>query len=99
PHVWISAKRGEGLALLREAMGEAVGGDGLTEGVSMARERHLVALREAAAHIQAATCAIDTPEFAAEELRLARQALSRVTGEYVADDLLGEIFSRFCIGK
>lgn len=98
-HVWISAKRGEGLDLLRKAMVEAVGGDGLTEGVFMARERHLVALREAAAHIQEATYAIDTPEFAAEELRLAQQALSRVTGEYVADDLLGEIFSRFCIGK
>ena len=98
-HVWVSAKLGDGVDLLRRALVQAVGAEGLTEGIFMARQRHLDALREAHGHARQATSTTETPEFAAEELRLAQQALSRITGEYGADDLLGEIFSRFCIGK
>ena len=65
----------------------------------MARERHLVALRAARNHLQDATQALKLPELVAEELRLAQEALNSITGEFNADDLLGEIFSSFCIGK
>ena len=68
----------------------------------MARQRHLSALTTAQTHLEAA-CALakslDQVELFAEELRLAQLALSSITGEFSADDLLGEIFSRFCIGK
>jgi tRNA modification GTPase len=70
-------------------------------GVSLfiARERHLVALRQAAEHLHAAAGQTGSAELLAEELRLAQAALNAVTGEFTADDLLGEIFARFCIGK
>ena len=69
------------------------------EDLLMARERHLAALSEAAAALQRAGQALARPEFFAEELRLAQACLSGITGTFTADDLLGEIFSRFCIGK
>ena len=65
----------------------------------LARERHLEALSAAAGFVAAAAERLDGVELCAEELRLAQEALSRITGEFTADDLLGEIFSRFCIGK
>ena len=65
----------------------------------MARERHLQALVAAAEKTALAAGTLDRIELCAEELRLAQEALSRITGEFSADDLLGEIFSRFCIGK
>ena len=65
----------------------------------MARERHLRALDEAADHFSRAGGKSQAFELLAEELRLAQNALGRITGEFGADDLLGEIFSRFCIGK
>jgi tRNA modification GTPase len=65
----------------------------------MARERHIHALLDARDHLQRATEEIKRPELCAEELRLAQEGLSSITGEFSADDLLGEIFSRFCIGK
>jgi len=65
----------------------------------MARERHLRALQQAQRHLQQAQEALSSPELFAEELRLAQSALSEITGEFTSDDLLGEIFSRFCIGK
>jgi tRNA modification GTPase len=65
----------------------------------LARERHLEALGIAAEKLALATRQLDRIELCAEELRLAQEALSRITGEFTADDLLGEIFSRFCIGK
>ena len=72
------------------------------EGVFMARQRHLRALTTAREYLENAA-ELDRGEFQsellAEELRLAQQALSSITGEFGADDLLGEIFSRFCIGK
>jgi tRNA modification GTPase len=98
--VWLSAKTGEGIELLRQALLEAVGweGDG-GEGLFMARERHLEALAAAQGHLERATQLVRQPELFAEELRLAQVALGAITGEFTAEDLLGEIFSRFCIGK
>jgi tRNA modification GTPase len=65
----------------------------------MARERHLRALRRADAALARAAGQEKAIELLAEELRLAQQALGEITGQFSADDLLGEIFSRFCIGK
>jgi len=101
--VWLSAKTGAGVELLREAILAAVGARDAMEGVFLARERHLRALDAAATHLAAAAthlAAVPPPlELFAEELREAQQALATITGEFSADDLLGEIFSRFCIGK
>ncbi|HEY8094625.1 MAG TPA: tRNA uridine-5-carboxymethylaminomethyl(34) synthesis GTPase MnmE, partial [Methylobacter sp.] len=69
------------------------------EGVYMARTRHLSALETVKTHLDLATVRLSQPELVAEELRLAQEALNTITGEYTPDDLLGEIFSRFCIGK
>ena len=100
----LSARTGEGLEalrqrLLRMASWQATAGDGLI----IARERHLQALRRADAHLQTAQTLLHASEAAidllAEELRLAQQALGEITGEFTPDDLLGVIFSRFCIGK
>jgi len=98
-HVWISARQGDGIDLLKDAIVSAAGAEPMTEGVFLARQRHLEALRTALEHVERAAATVETPEFAAEELRLAQLALSRITGEHAADDLLGEIFARFCIGK
>jgi tRNA modification GTPase len=65
----------------------------------MARARHLQALARCRAHLSTATGLIREAELVAEELRQAQRALSELTGEVASDDLLGEIFSRFCIGK
>jgi len=67
--------------------------------VFLARERHLRALHGARGHLQAAAAHDTQWEFFAEELRLAQEALGSITGRVSADDLLGEIFGRFCIGK
>ncbi|MBI2295461.1 MAG: tRNA uridine-5-carboxymethylaminomethyl(34) synthesis GTPase MnmE [Betaproteobacteria bacterium] len=98
--VWLSAKTGEGIELLRQALLDAVGWEGEGgEGLFMARERHLEALAAAQGHLERATQLMRQPELFAEELRLAQVALGAITGEFTAEDLLGEIFSRFCIGK
>jgi tRNA modification GTPase len=97
--VLVSAKTGTGLDRLRRAILEAAGWGGHGEGVFLARERHLRAMAAAARHLDAAAQQISRWEFFAEELRLAQQSLSNVTGAHGADELLGEIFSRFCIGK
>lgn len=97
--VVLSAKTGEGLDLLRAAIAEAIGWRGDAEGVFMARARHLEALRAAQAGLNQAAAEQRQQEFFAEELRRAHAALMSITGEVTADDLLGEIFSRFCIGK
>lgn len=97
--VALSAKTGAGIELLRVAMLEAVGWGGSGEGLFMARERHLQALQMAQAHIEQASASISQLELSAEELKLAQGALASITGDFTADDLLGEIFSRFCIGK
>jgi tRNA modification GTPase len=95
----VSAKSGEGLDRLRQRILQAAGWSSSGEPVFLARERHLRALEEAAARLAAAAGEARRWEFFAEELRLAHAALSRITGEFSADDLLGEIFARFCIGK
>lgn len=101
--VWLSAKTGAGVELLREAMLAAAGAHEDMEGAFLARERHLLAMRKAATHLEAAAHHLTTLppplELFAEELRGAQQELSAITGEVSADDLLGVIFSRFCIGK
>ncbi len=102
-HVWLSAKTGEGVALLEREVLALVGAEGATEDTYLARERHVVALRDAAEHLAAAAAhlAPKAPpiELFAEELRDAQGALAAITGEFSADDLLGAIFGRFCIGK
>jgi len=101
--VALSAKTGEGIDLLRRAILESVGIHEDMEGAFLARERHLRALDIAQSHlaIAAAHLAASSPplELFAEELRQAQEALSAITGAFTADDLLGEIFGRFCIGK
>ncbi len=94
-----SALTGEGIDLIREWLLETAGWQPSGEGVFMARTRHLVALKDAAAHLDMAATAAAQLDIFAEELRLAQRALSLVTGEFTPDDLLGEIFSKFCIGK
>ncbi|MBW7901884.1 MAG: tRNA uridine-5-carboxymethylaminomethyl(34) synthesis GTPase MnmE [Rhodocyclaceae bacterium] len=96
--VALSAKDGQGVDLLRREL-LAVAGWHPAEDVFIARERHLEALREAAARLAAAEAQLPRLELFAEEMRLAQRALARITGEFTADDLLGEIFGRFCIGK
>ncbi|MDO8926896.1 MAG: tRNA uridine-5-carboxymethylaminomethyl(34) synthesis GTPase MnmE [Sideroxyarcus sp.] len=97
-HIYLSAKTGVGMAVLEEKLLEIIGWHQET-GVFMARARHLEALASASGHLEAAEQQLDRPELFAEELRQAQEALSSITGEFTADDLLGEIFSRFCIGK
>lgn len=97
--VWLSAKSGVGMELLRQRLREMAGWQATGEGVFMARRRHLEALKEAAGHLAATHGNLFALDLFAEELRLAQTALNAITGEFSADDLLGEIFSRFCIGK
>jgi tRNA modification GTPase len=97
-HLYLSAKTGAGMEALQEKLLETIGWHQET-GVFMARARHLVALSSAKQHLVDAEQQLAHPELFAEELREAQGALSSITGEFSADDLLGEIFSRFCIGK
>ncbi|MDG2293743.1 MAG: tRNA uridine-5-carboxymethylaminomethyl(34) synthesis GTPase MnmE, partial [Methylophilaceae bacterium] len=98
-HLFLSAKTGLGLDLLKTYLLSLVGYQQNTEGVFMARARHLDALKKVRQHLVNACSQINMAELLAEELRLAQEALSSITGEFTPDDLLGEIFSRFCIGK
>jgi tRNA modification GTPase len=95
----VSARTGEGLDALRQAIVRAAGWSSSGESVFLARERHLRALELARGHLEAAARETRRWEFFAEELRLAHAALGAITGEFTAEDLLGEIFARFCIGK
>jgi tRNA modification GTPase len=101
--VWLSAKDGRGIELLRAALLRLAGWHGAGEGTFIARERHLQALRAARDHLAAAHAHAqrrdEVLDLFAEELRLAQERLSEITGEFGADDLLGVIFSTFCIGK
>lgn len=98
----LSARTGEGMALLRDHLKQSMGFDTRMEGGFMARRRHLQALELAAQHLQQGKSQLlgaRAGELLAEELRLAQQQLSEITGEFTSDDLLGRIFSSFCIGK
>ena len=95
----VSAMTGAGLERLRQAILDAAGWSSSGEPVFLARERHLRALERAREHLGAAGREGARWEFFAEELRLAHGALGAITGEFSADDLLGEIFARFCVGK
>ena len=102
--VQLSARTGEGLAELRRTLLQVVGWQAAApEGVFIARARHVQALQAVAAHLQQAGAQLDAAspalDLLAEELRLAQNALSAITGEFSSDDLLGVIFSSFCIGK
>lgn len=98
--LWLSARHGSGVDLLRQELLRLAGAE--QEGMEdsfLARERHLQALYAAQVTFESAAQNLKQVELAAEELRLAQEALAEITGEVSADDLLGEIFSRFCIGK
>ncbi len=101
--IWISAVTGLGIDRLRSRLLELAGGEPGAESTFIARERHLQALARADGGLVAAQECLAQGnaalELLAEELRLAQQALGEITGEMMADALLGEIFSRFCIGK
>lgn len=97
----LSAKTGDGLALLRDHLKQSMGYQGTGEGGFMARRRHLDALGRAETNLKNGEQLLQqgAGELLAEELRLAQQALGEITGEVSSDDLLGRIFSSFCIGK
>jgi tRNA modification GTPase len=99
---WISAKTGQGMDSLRKRIRDAVGAADRSEGSFSARQRHVDALKRAGRHLEAGRVEMQetgSGELLAEELRLAQAALGEITGEMLPDDLLGEIFSSFCIGK
>ena len=98
-HLYLSAKTGLGIDLLKAELLKLAGWQPAGEGIFMARARHLAAMQAVRAHLERAGGLLAQAELFAEELRLAQEALSRITGEFSPDDLLGEIFSRFCIGK
>lgn len=100
--IFLSAKTGAGIDLLRNHLKKCVGFSQHTEGTFIARRRHLAALEKARGYLQdtqASLLARHTLDRVAESLRLTQNALSEITGQFLPDDLLGEIFSRFCIGK
>jgi tRNA modification GTPase len=100
-HVWLSARTGDGLPMLREELKRLAGQGEGTQGAFSARTRHVQALEAVAMHLRAAKEQLEhrTGELAAEELRQAQQTLGEITGQFSSDDLLGKIFSTFCIGK
>jgi tRNA modification GTPase len=98
-HIYLSAKTGAGLDLLKNYLLKLAGYENNSEGVFMARARHLEALSQVQTHLNFAAEQINSAELVAEELRISQEALSGITGEFTPDDLLGEIFSKFCIGK
>ena len=99
----ISAKTGDGIEALRQRLLAIAGWQALPEGVYLARARHVQALERVDRHIAIAVdvlaAGIPALDLLAEELRLSQNALNEITGSFGADELLGEIFSRFCIGK
>ena len=99
--VYLSAKTGDGLDLLKQVILNSIGFDN-NEGNQnkfMARKRHLEALEKVFKSLKNAESNIDSAELVAEELTISQRYLSSITGEFTSDDLLGEIFSKFCIGK
>jgi tRNA modification GTPase len=102
PRVFLSARTGSGLELLRSHLKASAGYRELDSGAFSARRRHLDALSRARQHVQNAADILSSTrafELFAEDLRLAQHALGEITGEFTSEDLLGEIFGSFCIGK
>jgi len=103
PGLYLSAKTGEGLDALRQRLLELAGWQAGAEGISMARQRHVQALSQVSAHLYLAHAHLraqaQSLDLLAEELRMAQNALNEITGAFSSDDLLGVIFSSFCIGK
>lgn len=102
PTVTLSAKTGSGVTALTEHLKQIMGYQGSTEGGFMARRRHLAALEQAHQHLEIGLEQLESyvaGEILAEELRFCQQELNKITGEFTNDDLLGQIFSSFCIGK
>ncbi|HYM43752.1 MAG TPA: tRNA uridine-5-carboxymethylaminomethyl(34) synthesis GTPase MnmE [Steroidobacteraceae bacterium] len=102
PRLWVSALTGVGLDELRAHLKDCMGYQTVEAGAISARQRHIESLTRARAHTQEATRQLTerrAGELAAEELRAAQRALDEITGEFTSDDLLGRIFSSFCIGK
>ncbi|WP_312564886.1 tRNA uridine-5-carboxymethylaminomethyl(34) synthesis GTPase MnmE [Diaphorobacter sp.] len=101
--VLLSARTGQGLDTLRRQLLQIAGWQSAAEGVYIARARHIEALRAVDAHLMEAAAQLESDgpalDLLAEELRLAQNALNTITGEFTSDDLLGVIFSSFCIGK
>ncbi len=100
--IWLSAKHQQGLDLLKEHLKTEMGFAQTVEGVFMARKRHLDALETALSWLESGQQQLEgvaAGELLAEDLRLAQQALSEITGRFTSDDLLGRIFTSFCIGK
>ncbi len=100
--IFLSAKTGAGLDLLRAHLKESAGYRDSESGALAARRRHLDALKRAQALVQSAAEVLQRPqtfELFAEDLRLAQRALGEITGEFTSEDLLGAIFGSFCIGK
>ena len=99
----ISAQTGMGIDALRQSLLQLVGWQAMPEGTFMARQRHVQALEQVHTHILQAQQLMQHPDLPldllAEELRLAQNSLNTITGEFTSEDLLGEIFSSFCIGK
>ena len=95
----LSAKTGQGIDILREHLLAIAGWHPHSEDTFLARKRHLTSLDASLGHVTTALDRTHALELMAEELRLAHEALGEIVGEFTADDLLGEIFSRFCIGK
>ena len=99
----LSARTGEGLDAVRQRLLQVAGWQSAAEGLYIARARHVEALQAVGAHLQEAHDQLNVPgpalDILAEELRLAQTALNSITGEFTSDDLLGVIFSSFCIGK
>ena len=102
PAISLSAKESVGIDLLRDYIKEVIGFNATEEGAFIARERHIVALERAKDLVEAAVGLLKTQsslELIAEDLRFAQVQLGAITGEFTSDDLLGEIFSSFCVGK
>ena len=103
PGIMLSAKTGVGVEALRDKLLEVAGWQAVPEGIFLARARHVQALERVSAHLAIANehllARAQLLDLLAEELRLAQNSLNEITGEFGADDLLGVIFSRFCIGK
>lgn len=101
PEISISAKNGDGINIVRKALSDFAGLNSNTEGVFLARKRHIIAINETLSFINSAISQLDggASELVAEDLRQAGMHLGQITGEFSSDDLLGQIFSSFCIGK